>query len=138
MKAFLRGTLLVSFFFTSASAIANDRVCVNGEDMRINNVQFMGHVSNIYKSFGKPIRTSKWFYTDGNYYVTDLIYPGVTFTVTDESSGYDRIQKVVITKPNIRLPNGAIILSEGMCWKGIFVSMRLLAMGMIPFFWQSL
>ncbi len=106
MKAFLRGTLLVSFFFTSASAIANDRVCVNGEDMRINNVQFMGHVSNIYKSFGKPIRTSKWFYTDGNYYVTDLIYPGVTFTVTDESSGYDRIQKVVITKPNIRLPNG--------------------------------
>jgi hypothetical protein len=106
MKITVKKTVLALSLLASFSTFANDRVCVNGEDMRINNVQFMGHVSNIYSSFGKPIRTNKWYYTDGNYYVVDMVYPGVTFTVTDASSGYDRIQKVVITKPNIKLPSG--------------------------------
>lgn len=106
MKITVKKAMLALSLLTSLSTFANDRVCVNGEDMRINNVQFMGHVSNIHSAFGKPIKTNKWYYTDGNYYVVDLVYPGVTFTVTDASSGYDRIQKAVITKPNIKLPSG--------------------------------
>jgi hypothetical protein len=106
MKNIVKNVFAAGVLLTSFSVFANDRVCVNGEALRINNVQFLGHVSNIYSSFGKPIKTNKWYYTDGNYYVVDLVYPGVTFTVTDASSGYDRIQKVVITKPNIKLPAG--------------------------------
>ena len=88
----------------SSYASAEDRICVNGEAMTINSVRFLGHVTNVYKQFGQPIKKTEWYDSITNQNMTSLIYPGITFSTSNDQSGYDRVQRVVITKPGIRLP----------------------------------
>ncbi len=98
-------TALFAFFALSISPVhAEDRICVNGEAMTINNVRFLGHVTNVYKQFGQPVKKTEWFDSASNQNMTTLIYSGISFTTSNTSSGYDRVQRVVITKPGIVLP----------------------------------
>lgn len=104
MKYVLHGITLASLLI-SHLAQADERLCVDGEKIRIGNVQFLGAIGDAYDQFGKPIRTTTWYDSISQSTMTSHLYSNVTFTTSSDASGYDRIQRVVITKPSVNLPD---------------------------------
>lgn len=104
MKQLIHGICLASLFFSGAT-FADERLCVDGEKIRIGDVQFLGPIGNAYDRFGKPLRTTTWYDSLSQSTMTSHLYPDLTFTTSSDQSGYDRIERVVINKPSVKLPD---------------------------------
>lgn len=93
------------FSMLATAAYADERVCVDGEQIRFNEVQFLGPITNAYSKLGKPLRVSDWFDSVSQTAMKTHLYSGVIITTESDTSGYDRIERVVITQPSIKLPD---------------------------------
>ncbi|AZN37985.1 hypothetical protein [Iodobacter ciconiae] len=104
--------LLVSMFLLSVSASASrvtqaETVCLKPGQMSINGVSLLEKSDVVFKKMGQPEDVKRYkYHSDGNagsYFLKDLIYQDLIFTIVDEKKRVNQIERMILSGPKYKL-----------------------------------
>ncbi|AMC35544.1 hypothetical protein [Janthinobacterium sp. B9-8] len=107
-----KSVLLISMLLISASAYANvadqaEMVCLKSSQISINSVNLLDKSDVVFKKIGQPEQTKRYEYHSGgnagSYFLKDLIYQGLTFTVADEQKREKQIERINLSNQKYKL-----------------------------------
>ncbi|MBY0444585.1 MAG: hypothetical protein K2Q15_05180 [Burkholderiales bacterium] len=104
--------LLISIFLLSASLCASsadqaELVCLTPSQISINSVNLLDKSDVVFKKIGQPEQTKRYKYhsggNSGSYFLKELIYLGLIFTVADEQKREKKIERISLSNPKYKL-----------------------------------